>query len=85
MKLWRKLAKKQYNEQTGQVERNGRSIKQTMIMQELMTKNMARTTPLIDALFKRAGIQYSLSKKQQAVLKKMVEESKDQETANEAV
>lgn len=85
MKLWRKLAKKQFNEQTGQVERNGRSIKHNMMMQELMMKNIARTTPLLEALFKRAGIQYSLTKKQQEVLQKMIEESKNKETADATV
>lgn len=83
MKLWRKLAKKEYNEQTGMVERNGRSIKHTMLMQELMMKNAPRTTPLIEALFKRAGMSYNLTNKQQEVLKKMIEESK--ETTDAAV
>lgn len=85
MKLWRKLAKKEFNEQTGMVERNGRSIKQTMVMQELMMKNAPRTTPLLEALFKRAGMSYSLSKKQQAALKKMIDESKKEEATDAAV
>lgn len=74
MKLWRKLASKG----------NGRSIKQTMMMQEMMMKGTPRTTPLLEALFKRAGMTYNLSKKQQAVLKNMVDESKAKEEATDA-
>lgn len=65
MKLWRKLAMKG----------NGRHIKQHMLMQEMMVRNAPRTYPLLDALFKRAGMSYALSQKQQETLKKMVEES----------
>ena len=79
MKLWRKLAKKENG------VRNGRSIKHTMLMQELMMKNAVRTTPLLEALFKRAGMSYSLSKKQQEALKNMIEKSKEEETSNAAV
>ena len=73
MKLWRKLATKG----------NGRAIKHQMLMQEMMTKGAVRTYPLLEALFKRASMTYNLSAKQQEVLKKMIDESK--ETTDAAV
>jgi hypothetical protein len=54
------------------------------MMQEMMMKGTPRTTPLLEALFKRAGMTYNLSKKQQAVLKNMVDESKAKEEATDA-
>lgn len=75
MKLWRKMATKG----------NGRSIKYSMAMQEAMMRGTARTYPLLEALFKRAGMSYSLSNRQQDVLKNMIDESKAKEATDAAV
>lgn len=78
MKLWRKLAKKDPVSGT----RNGRSIAYQLRMGETMGKTQAKTYPFLDALLKKAGISYVLTKKQQDQLKTMVKES--QEPVDEA-
>lgn len=79
MKLWRKMAKK--TDGIG----NGRKIKYQMQMEEMMFKNLPKKYPLLDALFERAGITYALSKQQQSVLARMIENTKvKQEKTNEA-
>jgi len=65
MKLWRKQAK----------NGNGRAIKRAAQMQEMIMQNSPKTYPLLDSLFKRAGMTYSLSKRQQETLQRMIEES----------
>ena len=66
MKMWRKIAKK---DEFG--KRNGREIAYNLRMQEMMLKTSARTYPLLDALFKHAGVRWTLSKAQQEQLKVM--------------
>lgn len=78
MKLWRKLSKK---EKDG--TRTGRSIKHQMQMAEMIGKQNKITYPLLDTLFERAGIRYTLSKKQQETLKKMAEEAAAQEASKQ--
>lgn len=88
MKLWRKLAKKETStedfvsvwnvqgeviERVPMITRNGRSIKNQIQMSEYFTKRSKRSYPLLDALFKKAGIQYTLTAKQQEALKTMIE------------
>lgn len=77
MKLWRKQAKK--DPVTGQ--RNGRQIRQQQYISEQMFKNLKLSYPLLDALIERSGITFVMSKKEQAMLKQMIE--KEQEQANE--
>lgn len=79
MKLWRRMAKK---DEDGR--RNGRQIKYHMWMEEQMFKKQARSYPLLDALFKRAGMSYVLSNAQKATLKRMIEEAQAKEKTNEA-
>ena len=69
MKLWRKLAKKN---ELGVSD--GRQIKQQLQMSEMMTKQSKMTYPLLEVLFKKAGIEYALTKKQQEALKTMLAE-----------
>jgi hypothetical protein len=64
---------------------NGRGIKNFNMMMQAMSKKQPRTYPLLESLFDRAGVSYSLSKKQQDVLKKMVDETKSKEGTNETV
>ena len=78
MKLWRKLAKK---DESG--KRNGRQIAYEFRMGEQMNKYTAKTYPLLEALYKRAGITYALTKKQQEILKQMAAEAAAQETVDE--
>lgn len=100
MKLWRKMAKKEHSDEwiattnihTGEVvgrdpvmRRNGRQIAYQMRMSEVISKQMKRSYPLLDELFKRAGMTYVLSKKQQETLAGMIEESQKQETVNETI
>ena len=79
MKLWRKLAKKE--PVTG--KRNGREICYQLRMSEQMSKLSAKTTPLLESLFKRAGVTYTLTKKQQEQVKKMAEEAASQQAEKE--
>lgn len=99
MKLWRRLAKKVptgeftsvLNVQTGEVigkeeiyKRTGRQIRYEYFIGEQLSKNQPKTYPLLESLFKRAGMTYTLSKKQQEALKKMAAEAVAQEETNEA-
>lgn len=54
MKLWRKLAKKELQED-GSIKRTGRYIKHANFMHEHMFKTMKYAPPLLSALIKRAG------------------------------
>lgn len=54
MKLWRRLAKKQVNPETGAVTRTGRRIKQ---MNQYFSNGRVGPTPFLIALFQNAGIQ----------------------------
>lgn len=77
MKLWRKLAK----------NGNGRKIKQMAQIQEMIFKKEPKGYPLLDALLKRSGMTFVLSKNQQAALKSMIERANEQtaeEPTNEA-
>lgn len=67
-RLWRREAK----------DGNGRQIKYMAQMQEMMFKTQAKGYPLLDALFKRAGMTYVLTNKQQEALKNMIEKSKEE-------
>lgn len=53
MKLWRKEAMKE-GKQNG--ARPGRRIKNAAQMQEMMFRRLPKSHPLLNALFKRAGI-----------------------------
>lgn len=55
MKLWRKLAKKQYDPKVGGIVRNGREIKYIHQMQEMLFKRQARTYPLLAKILVHAG------------------------------
>lgn len=68
MKLWRKQS-------MTAGKRSGRQIKRAAQMQEMIMQNSPKTYPLLDSLFKRAGMAYSLSKRQQETLQRMIEES----------
>lgn len=63
MKLWRKMGRKEVRED-GTVQRTGRLIKQSFQLQEYALRNAKKTTPLLDALFDRAGIKFTLTAKQ---------------------
>lgn len=99
MKLWRKLAKKEpsgdvsatVNIHTGEVvgrdaimKRNGREIAYQLRMSEMTSKYQVKTYPLWDALIKRAGIKFIMTKKEEAKLQEMIA-SVNKETANETV
>lgn len=56
MKLWRKLAKKQYDPKVGAVVRNGRQIKYMHQMQEYLFKNEAKVYPLLAQILVHSGI-----------------------------
>jgi len=95
MKLWRKLAKKEpsgdwsatTNIHTGEVvgkdpimKRNGREIAYQLRMGEMVSKYQAKSYPLLDALIKKAGIKFVMSKKEEIKLQEMLKE-----TSNETV
>jgi hypothetical protein len=61
MKLWRKLGKKERQED-GSVVRTGRMIKQSFQLQEYALKRAAKTTPLLDKLFARGDIKFVMTK-----------------------
>lgn len=77
MKLWRKLAMKNG-------KGTGRAIKYRMWMEEQAFKSSARSYPLLDALFKRAGMTYALSNKQQETLRGMIEKIAKEKTEKES-
>lgn len=64
---------------------NGRQIKYMAQMQEMMFKNQPKSYPLLEALFKRAGMTYTLSAKQQETLKRMLEATAAKEAAKQEV
>lgn len=93
MKLWRKLAKKEFsgefnsftNIHTGEVigkepvmKRNGREIRYNLIMGEQMAKFSKRSYPLLDALIQNAGIKFVMNKKEEAKLQEILKESTDE-------
>lgn len=93
MKLWRKLAKKEpsgslssvTNIHTGEVvaqepimKRNGREIAYHLRMQEAYGKTQAKTYPLLDALIKKAGIKFVMTKKEEAKLQELLKETTDE-------
>lgn len=78
MKLWRKLATK--DPITGQ--RNGREIAYRLRMSDQTSKFQTKTYPLLDALIKKAGIKFVMSKKEEAKLAEMIA-SANKETADE--
>ena len=80
MKLWRKLAKKEPI--TG--KRDGRDIANQLRMNEAMAKYQVKSYPLLDALIKKAGIKFIMTKKEEAKLQEMIA-SANKETANETV
>lgn len=80
MKLWRKQS-------MTAGKRSGRQIKQAARMQEMMMAGSPKTYPLLEAMFKCAGVTYNLSKAQQVTLQRMIEESNanaTEEIADEA-
>lgn len=83
MKLWRKLGRKQEDG-----TRTGRSIKYQMQMSEYFLKNSKKSYPLLDALFKHAGVTYALTAKQQEALQAMFANAgshQHEEATNETV
>lgn len=56
MKLWRKLAKKEYDPKVGGIVRNGRQIKYMHQMQEYIFKQQPRVYPLLAQLFVHSGM-----------------------------
>jgi hypothetical protein len=83
MKLWRKIAKKTEDE-SGQIVRNGRSLRDQMHMMEQFGKSQKKSYPLLDALLNKAQVTYVLTAKQQNALKTMIE-SENKEEVNEAI
>lgn len=71
MKMWRKLGRK-VEQEDGTIIRTGRNIKYQNQMLESLSKKYKKSTNLLDALFKRANIQYALTNKQQEALKTMI-------------
>jgi hypothetical protein len=68
MKYWRRTAKKDENG-----KRTGREIKSMMQWSEAMGKTAKLSYPLLDALFTRAGVRYTLTAKQVEALKSIKE------------
>lgn len=56
MKLWRKLAKKEFDPKVGGVVRTGRQIKHMHQMQEYIFKQQPRIYPLLARLFVHSGL-----------------------------
>ena len=84
MKLWRKQAKKTKDQNGREIDRNGRSIKNSNQWAEQIGRVSKRSYELLDNLFEHAKITFVLSKKEQDRLKEMIAKA-NEETANETV
>lgn len=83
MKLWRKLGKKEEQED-GTIKRTGRAIKYEMQMTEMYSKNYKKSNRLLDALLVRSGMTFVLSAKQINAYKELLEKQNTEEVVDES-
>lgn len=86
MKMWRKQAMKEGKDADG--GRPGRRIRQSYVTEKYVFGNMPKTYPLLNALFKRAGLSTPTMITSAAALPAVIEsqsQSEPEETTNETI